>query len=321
LEQFSFYLSGASDTEKAMVEKQLSVMATFLDAKWNLIKSSDASEVDLELVLSTNSESVSSRLRIELIEDREFVDPDFVFEKPIRALNLVYMLNESRLRLGVLNKQQRLSVSQEMDHSHDATTAPKIAVNAVHWQSAAKWLAEISALECVYQCNDVYLVSSPSKKLFKTNALSKDQLIQVLSETSLDAWNKSDALSILNSSLDVSTSSLIWSVALKEAEYAKEHWLDKNALYRLKRWPQLGVWPSTAEMFKLSSLYGRKSASINTGVMVSGAVDSEVALFLHACDSVGLGVEISDQEVDSVKNPPIDASLAVLQAFKSKLGI
>jgi hypothetical protein len=320
LESLRLALTGASDPETKAIEKQLSILKPYLDRPWCIDHAISDGGADLELIYREGTNGQRAKVRKVLEKNRTFDDPDLAFELPVRLFNLLDMLTFGQEKLSELEKQSRLAVQKPHD-GHETKVHESAIGEDVQWRSAAKWLSLISLEESTYQCGDVYIVSCPAEKLFKTNALDKAQLVRFLTENPLDAWNKSDALSILNASMDFSASSLIWSVALCEKEYALQNWADPEFLYRLKRWPQLGLWQSTAEMFKLSSLFGRKSASIKTGMKVSGALEKDVALFLHACDAAGLDVEISTQEVDTAINPPIDASLAVLQAFKTKLGI
>jgi hypothetical protein len=337
LKQLNLYITDLSITDREQIERQLAILKPFLTAHW-LFLNDNVSDCDLLLVKEPCSPNLSAKEVVELKTFRDFSDKEYPFEWPIRLFNLMDMLNIAHGRLAsqerLLKQQGTVKVpaktpevvqaeSKVLDEPVYSEDQPP--VEAIHpdleWRSVAKWLATVSNRSCVYQFNELLFACIPERNVLITNASEKEVLFSALIDSSEADWVELENAILDVSGTEISLNSVIWSVALKEPEYAEQQWASKEGMYRLKRWPQLGVWSTTPAMFKLSSLYGRKSASIKTGVMVSGAVETEVALFLHACDAVGLGVDVVDQEVDSVTKPPIDASLAVLQAFKSKLGI
>ncbi len=82
---------------------------------------------------------------------------------------------------------------------------------------------------------------------------------------------------------------LLWELAWKESVPNITQW-NNDTVFRIHQWPRLGQWYTEPSMFQLSALYGKKFASLQNGVQLSGLPDSQVAAFLHACAVTRLGL-------------------------------
>jgi len=294
LNTYTFSLSGLNDANRELVPCQLGIIKPYLTANWVLC--SDNEQVDACIVNDASTAAKSAVLTIPLVHELRLLDKG-EFDSPLRVLTLLELLNYAESCLS--------SVPEDI-HT-----------------SMAEWLSLIA----MSGSGDLYFHAGTQtfmcvlNKVLRTNAADKHELVDLIFNSSITDWKKSEDVSILKPSLELPITSLLWSLGLKERTYATQKWNKPDTLYRLLSWPQLGHWESTAPMFRLASLYGRKAASIKTGVLVSGLSEEEVSVFLHACSVSGLKVNTEKEETDSVTQPPINASLSVLQAFKAKLGL
>lgn len=292
---YTFSLNGFDDLSCQIMPAQLDVIRPYLSSNWVLCN--DDQSVDLRIGIEGRSKAPNDdALNIMLTNELRFLSQG-EFELPLRVFTLLDLLNYA---------DSRLSAEPE-----------------VGLVSMAEWIVglaqEVSG--SLYVHNNTQTFICAQDKVLRTNASDKTELVELIFNSDDADWKKSEDVSILKPSLELPIASLLWSLGLKEHRYAAQKWNRPDALYRLLSWPQLGHWESTAPMFRLSSLYGRKAATVKTGMMVSGLNAEEVCTFLHACSVSGLRVKVENEEADTVTQPPIDASLSVLQAFKAKLGL
>jgi len=313
--KLNFSAIGLDEKADALLARQLKIVTPWLTAEWSMNAEPEASDFILttsKSLLPSSFQGVSVLLLEKLSDD----DHDMVAELPLRVFSLMDILNKAGER--ITNDLSAIpEVSAESIVTASEKTTEKISF------SCAEWLSQrmLEKVACFYIAKDKGASFSfdPVKKVFRSNIESRDELIKLLLMHPVEHWDiRADDET--SEAYEFSATGLLWLLALKESRYALHVWGSPNRVYRIKHWPQLAAWENVPALYKLSSLYGRKAATIDTGVKISGLEERHVCAFLHACNVVGLKVEVCDSETADRLQPSVQ-SLNILQALKKKLGV
>lgn len=142
-----------------------------------------------------------------------------------------------------------------------------------------------------------------------SNAKNFESLVKALLQDPNDTWHEVDAEDTTIGSIpreaiiQFPAIALLWAVALREHQYAYKHWFRAERRYQLTRWPNLDSWESNGGLLKLSSLFTAKPYSISMGVRSTGLKAEQVCAFIHACETVGIGIEthmLSTEELEAL---------------------
>lgn len=118
----------------------------------------------------------------------------------------------------------------------------------------------------------------------------------------------------------------LWELALKEPIKDKAHWHSNDKKFHIERWPMLGVWYTEPTMFHMAAILGRGFEPLSKIAEASGTSVHQVASFIHACNTVSLGVEAHDITEVTIQKNKTNRSESInkkgfLSKLRSKLGL
>lgn len=91
-----------------------------------------------------------------------------------------------------------------------------------------------------------------------------------------------------------SLSSVVWSLALREAPREQIAGCKPDTVFRISHWPQFGLWESDPALLRMAALYSRTPATVTFGATLLGVPGAQVKAFLSACAATGIAIDDLD---------------------------
>jgi len=249
---------GFNQSEIQLLHKQVEIVNSRLSDDWEYL----GEGVDADIVLSKEKVKLSDSSTLVLVGSDFNEVGIHTLDMPIRLMQLMTLLNE------------------------------RVCSSASNASAICKLMSEKEKPKLVLGCIQGPVMLDPENGVIRYCFESLSTLIKCLSETDnaifIDKKNIDFGFPEQSSS-SVSAKKVIWQLAKTEKKYSESHWADA-CKYKLTTWPRVREWDQSPFMLKLSMLFAKQYTSIEQASRVCSVDASQIKIFLHCCESVGIKV-------------------------------